>query len=294
MVRRWPWDALTVVHLLFSPDGRRLAVGRDGLIVWDVATGTGGPVRRARRGPHGWTTWTWAPDGRLLAARRGDTDRPFQVWDVAAGKPVRSLVDSETRGQSSTYLEFSPDGRWAVWNPNGPLPRAGPGWKPARVYDLATGRAVAEFPLGDGPESQIAVPAAVRPDGRRVVTVRTPIRTEASAGDLTPGECVVRALPDGEVVTRAPAASEYAASGRAFSPDSKYLVLWPGDGTAHFLDAETGAVLIRWRPVGDRRPEYHGFTPDGWIATAARGSGELLLYDPAEVRRRLVDLGLGW
>jgi len=212
------------------------------------------------------------------------------VWDVVRKEPVLAFPDTD--GLASATL--APDGRRALWNPNPLLPQPGSAFNPGRVYDLASGRLVTEFPVGEGEASQIAALIAVSPDGRRLVTVRTPVRTQATAGGPAPGEWGLRALPGGEVVARAPAAAAVPADGRVFSPDSKALLLWAGEGTAQLLDAETGTVLIRWRPTGGRRPHLLAFTPDGWIAAAARGADDLLLLEPAEIRNRLTEIGLGW
>jgi WD40 repeat protein len=290
VTRTWAGERADEAALQFSPDGRHLAYrSADVAVVRDVATGA--ETARYRPPAPAWLgsrpSIAWPPGGRLLTVRETENLRPTAVWDVAAGKPLVELAGAVGS------IDLSPDGRWGFSNPDLGNPEPGNAIRPARVYDLATGRMTAEVPVTEGMDAQVAFLASVSPDGRRALTLSVPVRPEAGAA-APAGTWSLRAVPEGTVLASVPAPSEYATDGRAFSPDSKYLALRAEDGTAHLLDTETGTLLARWRPTGDRHLGALMFTPDGWLMSAARGSPEMTLLDLAEVRKRLTKLGLGW
>jgi WD40 repeat protein len=94
--------------VLFSPDGRRLAVGeaRPRIRLLDRATGkeTVIPVPPPADGI---TVLAFSPDSKLLAAGCGAGDNDVHIWDLAAGTEVRLA------GHSGWVagLAFSPDGQ---------------------------------------------------------------------------------------------------------------------------------------------------------------------------------------
>jgi WD40 repeat protein len=112
--------------LVFAPDGRTLATGREvepdgrtGVRLWDVAGGReaarlrGGPARPIR-------SVAFRPDGRQLAAglrawRDDDkTPVPVMVWDLPSGRPVALFPGIGPDGSGDgpdAGLAFSPDGR---------------------------------------------------------------------------------------------------------------------------------------------------------------------------------------
>ena len=94
--------------VLFSPDGRWLAVGeaKPRIRLLDRATGkeTSIPVPPPADGI---TALAFSPDSKLLAAGCGAGDNDVHVWDLAAGTEVRLA------GHSGWVagLAFSPDGQ---------------------------------------------------------------------------------------------------------------------------------------------------------------------------------------
>ena len=93
-----------VRHIAFSPDGKTLASGdrRDGLILWDVATGA---PRRRLEGRMG---VAFSPDGTLLAAGLG-MEGAIRLYDPRSGAEVRTLAGHLAEVDD---LTFSHDGRW--------------------------------------------------------------------------------------------------------------------------------------------------------------------------------------
>ena len=295
VVRSWASKGLETAVLEFRRDGRQLARnGPAGIVVWDVPTGR--EVRRhkppAERGADAhWNDLAWDAGDRLLGAFNADPNHGAQVWDVEAGKLLWDLP-----GLPATHpsVLVGRTGRFALLDSNPHFPVAGGETRPCWLYDLTTGARVGAVPVADGERSQAAIPAALSPDGRRLLT--TIIQIDLSGdGGVGAMSWVLRSLPDGAVLARTAASmTERLGEWYAFSPDSKYVVLDAADGAAQLLDAETGAVLLHWRPHGDRRVRRLQFTPDGQIVSSARGGEDLLFLDLVAVRKRLAAMGLDW
>ena len=96
---------ISVYSLTFSPDGRILATGGEGVIkLWDTAS------REALRTLEGHNDdvlcLTFSPDGRMLASG-GWQDNTLRLWDTASGEALGTLAFPT----NNIYdLAFSPDG----------------------------------------------------------------------------------------------------------------------------------------------------------------------------------------
>ncbi len=126
--------------LSFSPDGKILASGGDGLILWDIATGliiTTLPHRGVR-------SVRFSPDGKTLASgsARGDFRSSFghvKLWDVATKTEIVTMPVHNTRS-----LCFSPDSKILATAANSSY-----GHGSVTLWNTATGTEITTLPLGE-------------------------------------------------------------------------------------------------------------------------------------------------
>jgi RNA polymerase sigma factor (sigma-70 family) len=193
-------------RLVFSPDGKRLTVPREGAaVVLDAQTGkeicrfTGHQLRKDDR-TGGIANIeidcvTFAPDGRWAAS--GGAEGMAFVWDAATGQMLRRLEGHES---PIIGIAFSPDGRMVA--------TASGDW---RNHLLARARASA-----GAAEKALAQPIfspAATPDDGRLWCLKTPRRAARGAGSNHPTS---RAGVDTPLPASTPASSRPtpAASGR--------------------------------------------------------------------------------
>jgi WD40 repeat protein len=142
----------TVICLVFSPDGRRIASASHDCTVrlWDVQTGAavGAPLVGNSRDIK---CLAFTPDGRRIASATGDGIR---LWDPAAGTAITELL--ETKGVAGC-LSFSQDGQW-LYSGSGNI---------IQVWDAKTGAAVHEHTLR---HSDVVKCLSFSPGGLRVAT----------------------------------------------------------------------------------------------------------------------------
>ncbi|MCK2212794.1 helix-turn-helix domain-containing protein [Actinomadura sp. ATCC 31491] len=252
------WRGREVHGLVWSPDGRTLAVYDEGdTRFWAVRGGrlTDLGVRIPRLTPS-----EFSPDGRRLIGIR---DESSEVWNVADG----------TRALGEPVAAISPDGRLAVVIPPRDELRAtssGGGTGPAgqvELWDLDR-RARLPAPWLDGS----ATDAVFSPDGRRL----------ALAADH---EVRVFHLPSGkEVLPPLPPAAGHL----EFSPDSRFLVGTQAEGRVTLWRADDGAELTRSPlPQATTAPDAR-ITPDGRLLRVLGQYGTVITLDVSPATRPAV------
>ncbi len=141
----------------FSPDGKQLLTGHDSnrAILWDVASGrklqtVSGHAGQSVTSSSAMSLGTvlavaFSPNGRRFVT--GSKDKTAIVWDVATGRPLRSLVGHTH--QINAVL-FSRDGRRVL---------TGSSDGTVRIWDLATGRELVRLLSLDRGRDWLAVTA---------------------------------------------------------------------------------------------------------------------------------------
>jgi WD40 repeat protein/serine/threonine protein kinase len=121
--------ARAIDELVFSPDGRMLAVGTDRILVWDVAN-----LRQTDRfeTPHrNVTTIAFAPNGRLLAGASMGRASVY-VWDLPSGRRHEPLQGHVT---GIVQVQFSPDGKTLATG----------GYDTVKLWNVATEQEIANL-----------------------------------------------------------------------------------------------------------------------------------------------------
>jgi WD40 repeat protein/serine/threonine protein kinase/tetratricopeptide (TPR) repeat protein len=270
----------------FSPDGRLVATlcNDGGVRIWNTGTGQlAGPILVHRAG-HVDGEWrdglAFSRDGRLLLSY--GLAAGAKLWDVA----TRRRIDLPKEADTSGLAHFSPDGNrlllvhgdfktmricdlstrsldrptiqgddlgWARFSPDGRL--VGPGeadgvW---RLWDAATGQAVASLPG----VTQKVVGTAFSHDGRLVVL--SSLDGMAGIWDVAKGRLRGVPLRHRDSVRIA-----------SFSPDGRLILTSSSDGTAQLWDVATN------RPLG--APLRHR----GAVREASFSSDGRLVLTPCE------------
>ncbi len=279
--------------LVFSPDGKTLAIGDEGGNVkqdvggrlvegaahvrrWDVASGK--EIGAALGNEFMIHAVAWSPDARLMAVGNGST---FRVWDIASGRPVGGEMKA-----AALELVFSPDGKTLLT----------PGSNGAYLWDVATGRQAGSFDAGDGDVQSVAFSE----NGKQILTgsatgvvrlwdvaTRKPLGPPMMHGSLVrevafrQGDpAIVAAQADATIRTWEPAgtdASEVAwKSGwhsasqvtipLAFDPAGQTLLTageWGRENLAKCWDARTGALRARFAHGPGARVVSVAVSPDG-------------------------------
>ena len=157
--------------LFFSPDGKRLAgfVGagaNTGVALWDAAGGKAMATQPVKELSGGGGTLVFSPDGKILAAVGSGTGAV--LLPVPDLKPPRTIpFEQKALGTAA----FSPDGRLlAVGGDEQRTVKGKPsGYPTAALYDVATGKLVAELKVAANAAAQVRQ-VVFTSGGRAVVT----------------------------------------------------------------------------------------------------------------------------
>jgi serine/threonine protein kinase/sugar lactone lactonase YvrE len=263
----------TVTSIAWSPDGKVLVSGDDGLDgavvrIWDTATGKLIGTVQNPDGPGGASACAVAisPDGKILAAGGNRTgDSTTYLWNLADRTQIGTLEDARAIMQA---LRFHPDGKTVVG-----LTHTGG----LKVWDVATRKVKIGLTDAHGGDD-----LTFSPDGELLAYGGTKYQ-EIKLVDPATGK-TVRTINDSS------------ASGVSFSPDGKTLAVPDDDGTnsLQLWDVATGrSKAVFDRTEGDdiiTKTLYH---PDGrTLATWGHGNS-VQLWDVAAKSVRANVIGAG-
>ena len=258
----WPSRMVLVLDqdatpLAFSPDGKTLLTsGREGLIPWDVATGTKGKPWASTEGRR-MTSGVYSPDGRRFAAV-GDpaiSDVPgIVLFDVASGQSKVITGDEQQTFALLSFPRFSLDGRLIRANFS-TMDR----WR-VITWNVETEREIAKRPLTTSEKWQYL--RDIEPDGRYEASVGwTSRNVEIRDNDADRWIGTIPAKP-GEALPYC----------LVLSRDRKTLAMGRADGTVEVWDVATGRVAeVPMAVRSGYNLEKLGFSTDGRLLIVARG-----------------------
>jgi WD40 repeat protein len=232
------WNNAT--PLLITPDGRLLSsggAGEDGEYVstksWDLRTGRELKTLQVFFS-------AFSPDGRWGASVEYRQGTQINLWDLAAGKRVRTIA---TPGFQASRVAFTPDGTRIL-----AVGKNGQNGSEGKFLEVATGREVQSLPI---PGDAIAFTG----DGKWLAAGSG---SSVAIWDLGAGR---------ELQTLA---GQLAAQDLAFSPDGRLLIT---GGAALGVWDMTSGKLIRTVPGG---AQSLMISPDGrWLAANPKGNLEI-------------------
>jgi WD40 repeat protein len=287
----------------FSPDGKMLATGHDGIRLWESATGK---LLREVRDGFGYHVLFFAPDGRWLAGERwlGNLSKQdghtVRLWDPQTGQRL---------------LDIPTDGRVQVCSPDGKQIVTTTGDGSVFLWDTTTGKQTTQ--LRGGHKRQTA-DVAFTANGKGLVTIgdRSACHWDLASGRLEktvelnlPRRVHSTCLsPDGQSLAVSPREQgpvfvldtatgkerfqlqgELAQGGYglAFSPDGKTLATnqvdlqnWKAETDVAFWDASTGKLRHHFA-IPFRGAWHLCFAPDGRTLVTAGQEPLIHLWDVA-------------
>jgi WD40 repeat protein len=255
-----PAQPAKVTAVAFSPDGARLAVGRQmeqstlgqpTAAVWEVTTGKQTVAFAAQHTSA--LGLAFSHDGGRLAV--GSQDNCVRVFDLRNGLLTPGGVLTGPR-QAVSAVAFSPDGRRLAAGSRDHL---------VRVWELEA----AQEPLTLGGHDEVVGAVAFSPDGRHLASGGW--EGVAKVWDLAAGQgpSYLVASPTNTPCT-----------GVAFSRDGTQVLSAGLDRTARLWDLTTRRVKVSFPGLGSA-PRAVALSPDGRFAAAADAGGAVKLWDSA-------------
>jgi WD40 repeat protein/tRNA A-37 threonylcarbamoyl transferase component Bud32 len=309
------FETMSVKGVLFSRDGRHVAMVQSAeVLVREVATGHE-VVRRAGPKAGGLDRWVnafYLADGTLvgLFLRQTKGKQAVVLWDVHADRPalagteLMKLTDNDpgnpVTGVSGAVMErllLSPEGdRCLVPAPptmENPITKKRDGQHPSRLYELPSGKRLAEYDAAIGPRDYVFT-ERLGPAARRTLSVSMDLDL-AKGPTIDKAVWVVHEVPSGAELFRAPATPSNSSEVTCeFGPDGRWMAVGAPRGYVEVWDIDAKELRFRWQPHGGKTVTGLTISPDGDIATVSEDDHRLSVLKMKEVRERLATLGLDW
>lgn len=272
-------EEASVGAVLYSPDGRTIAVGLGGEILLRDAESLD-PRTSLSGHENNVSALAFSPDGAVLATG-AQGDNAVRLWDVAAGSELRRL-EGHTGWIRS--LAYSPDGS---------IIASGSTDQTIILWDAASGRQLRTL---EG-HNDFLGNIAFSPDGTRLASASRD--GTARLWDVASGEQVsdFSFTAPTDPNTNAP----YWLTGVSFSPDGELIAVGSTSGSIYLLDSATGRQ--------ERELQGHSgwvvirgvsFSPDGSLLASASLDGTVRLWNPRSgadrgtLQQSFQLLGLAW
>ncbi|MEA5449635.1 WD40 repeat domain-containing protein [Leptolyngbya sp. CCNP1308] len=212
-INRLQVHELGAFSVAFSPDGKRIVSGGNGLWLWDAQGGQ--PINLPFQG-HKDYVWSvaFSPDGTRIVS--GSSDETVRLWDARTGAAIGQPL---TGHQSSVdAVAFSPDGNRIV---------SGSSDQTVRLWNAQSGQPIGRPILGhrDG-----VISVAFSPDGTRIVSGSD---TTIRLWDAMTGIAIGQPLTGHQSSINAV----------AFSPDGTRIVSGSSDQTVRLWNAQSGQPI---------------------------------------------------
>jgi len=250
-------DCLSPIELLlFSPDGNSLFSGSpDGIVrLWDVATGR---ITHEFKNKAGTPRLALSRDGTLLSSANPGMESRIIVWEVKSKKELRRFTLPRIYGIMNG-LDFSPDGKWLA---TGTLKL---GWQHGhwiQVWDLSTGKELAQFQYGDASRSR-----AFSQNGEWIASPRWG------------GEAGLWQAALGQNIHEFSSEDLFPTNSVSFSPDGKMYAMVGHEGFAYLCETISGKVRRRFQTDGWLLLSAR-FSPNGKILATSDRNSTVLLWD---------------
>jgi WD40 repeat protein len=283
------------LRFLVSPDERLVAATQPDNSVRLLHAGTNKEIVKIAGDPNNMVGCAFSPDGKVLALR-GLSDLKMRLFDTAEGKELRTIElpapevppnigvgfgGPPPNSPSWPGLVFSPDGKTLAL----PLTRNRFG-----LYEVATGRELIKFELG---EKELSRTAVFAPDGRSLAvglddgTVRL---FEAATGKerrrYVPGSAP-KPVNNNGFVNYYDFTGWYngASCNLAFAPDGRLLAQGGKDRVVRLWDVFSGKEVQGFE---GHQGEVQAvcFAPDGKALASASSDTTALVWDLADVLKR--------